>query len=164
MRRIHYAPVTAANYIDAVLTDAADALSFAESIDSGDSFDFFGSTPAPVTQARRAPVRVTAALAATVAATAAAVVVLAPAAHADPVQDQPGGVHVTRISPAPAGPAITVTLSNGKRDQLRPCVYEDGRRCYWQADQMGNGVGSSFVTTRGVRFYVNLTGFVGGAR
>lgn len=78
-------------------------------------------------------------------------------ASADPVEDQPGGVYVSRISPAPAGPAITVTLSSGKRAQLRPCVYEDGRRCYWIGDTFGNGRGSDFLVMSGTVFRIDLS-------
>lgn len=85
------------------------------------------------------------------------------AAHADPVEDQPGGVYVSRISSAPAGPRITVTLSNVRTDQLRPCVVEDGRRCYWNAGTMGNGRGSDFLVLSGVLFRVDLS-WIGDAR
>lgn len=100
-----------------------------------------------------------------ITAAAVALATMAPvgAAHADPVPDAPGGVYVQRISQAPAGPAITVTLSNGKRDQLTPCVYEDGRRCYWQADRRGNGRGSDFLVMSGTVFHMDLS-WIGGTR
>lgn len=95
-------------------------------------------------------------------ALAAAVIVLAPLtptpAHADPTP-APDGLYVVRVDPAPAGPRITVTLSNGATDKLHPCRYEDGRRCFWLAEQRGNRVGRSYVVTRGHVFYLNLTRF-----
>lgn len=41
-----------------------------------------------------------------------------------------------------------VEWSDGKRLTLWPCVFEDSRHCYWQADKMGNKVGTSFVHAR----------------
>ena len=70
-------------------------------------------------------------------------------AYADPVPAAPHGVHVVRIGAGPVGPRIAVTLSNGARDILAPCRYEDGRACYWLATVAGNGRGSSFIVTRG---------------
>lgn len=154
MRQNHWAPVTEATYVDAILTDAADALSFAESIDPREPFDFFGQAAAPVARAGRAPVRVTAALAATLAATAAALVMAPAVAHADPVPDAPGGVYLQVVNQAPVGPRVTVTLSNGRTDVLRPCRFEDGRHCYWDGGTRGNGHGDSFVVTGGRRYMV----------
>lgn len=95
-------------------------------------------------------------------AAVAAVAVLAPAAaHADPTPAVAGGVYVKRVSSKPAGPAITVTLSNGKRDQLSPCVYEDGRHCYWIGSSMGNGIGRDFLVMSGTVFSVDLAWTVG---
>lgn len=85
-------------------------------------------------------------------------------AYADPVDNTDPAVYVSRVAPAPAGPAITVTLSTGKTRELAPCRVEDGRRCYWQADVRGNRIGRSFVVIGGVRYSVNLVGFSGGAR
>lgn len=42
MRKIHWAPVAAATYLDAVLTDAADDLAYAESIRPAGTFAYFG--------------------------------------------------------------------------------------------------------------------------
>ena len=44
MIRRNYAPVTVATYLDAILTDAADDLNFAESLRPIGSFDYFGAT------------------------------------------------------------------------------------------------------------------------
>lgn len=77
-------------------------------------------------------------------------------AHADPVDNTNPAVYVSHMSPQPAGPAVTVTLSTGKVRQLNPCRVEDGRRCYWQADVRGNGIGRSFVVLGGVRYFVNI--------
>lgn len=30
----------------------------------------------------------------------------------------------------------------------RPCVYEDGINCFWNADSMGNGMGHSFYVRK----------------
>lgn len=66
---------------------------------------------------------------------------------ADPI---PGGARdVVAVTSGPVGPRIAVTLSNGARDILRPCAYEDGRHCYWLASEMGNGMGYSLIVTRG---------------
>lgn len=84
-------------------------------------------------------------------------------AYADPVPDKPGGVYVQRIDTRPAGPAIAVTLSNGRTDVLRPCVYEDGRRCYWIGSEFGNGRGSDFLVMSGRVFTMDLS-WIGDAR
>lgn len=76
-------------------------------------------------------------------------------AYADPVPATPDGVHVVKLGAGPVGPRIAVTLSNGARDILAPCRYEDGRACYWDGGEMGNGVGRSFVVTRGRVFTVD---------
>lgn len=66
---------------------------------------------------------------------------------ADPI---PGGARdVVALDAGPAGPAITVHLSNGAADVLRPCKFEDGRHCYWLASERGNGIGRSLIVTRG---------------
>ncbi|WP_289445418.1 hypothetical protein, partial [Klebsiella pneumoniae] len=63
-------------------------------------------------------------------------------------------LHIVRVVPVDSGPLadtglIIVTLSNNKSDLLRPCRTDDGRHCYWDASQRGNGVGDDFITTRG---------------
>lgn len=34
-----------------------------------------------------------------------------------------------------------------------PCVYEDSTMCYWDARQMGNGMGNSFVDIKLFKVY-----------
>jgi ABC-type glycerol-3-phosphate transport system permease component len=36
---------------------------------------------------------------------------------------------------------------------LPPCAMEDSDNCYWDADEMGNGQGRSFITVEGVTIY-----------
>ena len=36
---------------------------------------------------------------------------------------------------------------------LPPCEPEDSTNCYWNAQQMGNGLGTSFVNIDGVYYY-----------
>lgn len=83
------------------------------------------------------------------------------AAHADPVVDHDPDLYVyqiQKVAPNSNSGILLVTLSNGKMDALRPCKYEDGTHCYWVASRMGNGIGRSFIVTRGILFYVNLRG------
>ena len=81
---------------------------------------------------------------------------IAAPANADPVNNNDPALYVSRIVPVDAG--IRVTLSDGHRATLKPCRYEDGRRCYWNAEARGNGIGNSFLVARGTRFYLNLRG------
>lgn len=48
-----------------------------------------------------------------------------------------------------------VEWSDGKRLTLLPCKYEDSRHCYWQADTMGDGYGTSFVHARRKHWFLN---------
>lgn len=89
---------------------------------------------------------------------AVTMVVMASKAIADPTP-APNGLYVKYIEPlGPTGSPWKIRLSNGKTDVIKPCVYEDGRHCYWVADRMGDGKGTSFIVTRGHVFEMNLRG------
>lgn len=36
---------------------------------------------------------------------------------------------------------------------LEPCEYEDSMNCYWNAQEQGNGVGTSFIDIDGTAYY-----------
>lgn len=40
--------------------------------------------------------------------------------------------------------------------RVPPCVYEDQSNCYWNAQQMGNGRGDSFVNLRHRIYYASF--------
>lgn len=48
-----------------------------------------------------------------------------------------------------------VQWSDGEKQTLWPCKYEDSRHCYWDAGQFGNKIGNSFVMTRNHVWYLN---------
>lgn len=81
-----------------------------------------------------------------------AAAVLAPsAAHAVQLESADrtvSNVRVTYVEPVGAR-QLYVELNNGATYRLNPCRVEDGRQCYWDADDMGNGSGSSFVSVSG---------------
>ncbi len=47
-----------------------------------------------------------------------------------------------------------VELNNGAAYKLKPCAFEDSRGCYWDAGEMGNGAGRSFVDIKGTAVYL----------
>jgi hypothetical protein len=53
---------------------------------------------------------------------------------------------------------LYVELNNGAAYRLKPCRVEDGRMCYWDAGDRGNGAGSSFVRVSGRIIYSNKIG------
>lgn len=85
---------------------------------------------------------------------------LVPAAHAD--QLEPADRNVTRVRVTYVEPIgarrLFVELNNGAAYRLNPCRYEDGRQCYWDADDRGNGVGRSFVAVSGRVTYSSMIG------
>jgi hypothetical protein len=90
--------------------------------------------------------------------------VLAPVAPAAAVQlesadRQVDTVRVTYVEPI-GRRALYVELNNGAAYRLKPCRYEDGRMCYWDAGDRGNGIGSSFVRVSG---RIIFSAMVGGA-
>lgn len=103
-----------------------------------------------------------------VAIALATVAALAPmtstAAHAASAPAPTRQVHEV-TDPAP-WPTVTITklinlkhgrayvkLSNGAAFNMRPCRYEDGKRCYWNAAKAGNGLGTSFVRLHNTTMY-----------
>lgn len=48
---------------------------------------------------------------------------------------------------------LFVELNNGAAYRLNPCRVEDGRHCYWDAGDRGNGAGDSFVRVSGRVIY-----------
>lgn len=90
--------------------------------------------------------------------------VLAPAAaHANQLEAADRNVSTVRVSYVePIGAhKLYVELNNGATYRLNACRYEDGRMCYWDAGDMGNGAGNSFVRVSGRIVYSSM---VGGAR
>lgn len=69
-------------------------------------------------------------------------------------------VAVSYVEPVGAR-KLYVELNNGAAFRLNPCRVEDGRQCYWDAGDMGNGAGSSFVRVSGRLIFSDA---VGGAR
>lgn len=69
-------------------------------------------------------------------------------------------VRVTYVEPVGAR-KLYVELNNGAAYRLNPCRVEDGRQCYWDAGDTGNGAGSSFVRVSG---RIIFSAAVGGAR
>jgi hypothetical protein len=69
----------------------------------------------------------------------------------------PTKIWVSKITPVekPHNTVWRVEFSDGKKVVLWPCVYEDSRHCYWQADTMGNGTGRTFLHARQRYFFVN---------
>jgi hypothetical protein len=101
---------------------------------------------------------------------ALALSVVLPAAPAAAEQLEPADRDVTRVRVTyvePAGTrALYVELNNGATYHLNPCRSEDGRQCYWDADDRGNGIGRSYVVVAGRVIYSRLIGAAraGGAR
>lgn len=91
--------------------------------------------------------------------------VLAPVAPATAHQLEPADRHVETVRVSYVEPvgrrALYVELNNGAAYRLKPCRFEDGRMCYWDADDRGNGIGRSFVVVSGRIVY---SAMVGGAR
>lgn len=86
---------------------------------------------------------------------------LAPtAAHAEQIEPADRPVTTVRVTYVePSGPrALYVELNNGATYRLNPCRVEDGRQCYWDADDRGNGAGRSFVVVSGRVIYSRLIG------
>lgn len=69
-------------------------------------------------------------------------------------------VRVSYVEPVGAR-KLYVELNNGAAYRLNPCRHEDGRQCYWDAGDRGNGAGSSFVRVSGRLIYSSM---IGGAR
>lgn len=67
-------------------------------------------------------------------------------------------VRVTYVEPAIGPQDLYVELNNGATYALKPCRFEDGRQCYWDADARGNGVGSSFIVVSGRVIYSRMIG------
>lgn len=65
--------------------------------------------------------------------------------------------YITDLDPITANSKrLYVTMSDGRSTTVTPCVYEDGRRCYWLGDKMGNHRGRDFVHVFGRTFYVDF--------
>lgn len=80
-----------------------------------------------------------------------------PASWVRPGVIEPPVVHVDRLAPTYAErvegtPWLLVEFNDGRLVVLRPCQYEDGRRCWWDAGTSGNGIGRSFVRFAGQMF------------
>lgn len=77
---------------------------------------------------------------------------------ADPVPDNNPRLWVYMVAPVVKGDTVELhtRLSNGRRDVLKPCRYEDGRHCYWVGSSFGNGNGRDFIVTAGTVFYLDL--------
>lgn len=95
------------------------------------------------------------------AALVAAVIVLAPftptPSHAVQLEPADRKVETVRVAYAEhtANGRLFVELNNGAAYRLNPCRYEDGRHCYWDAGNSGNGIGHSFVVVAGRVIYTN---------
>lgn len=92
-------------------------------------------------------------------------VCLAPSAPAAAVQLEAADRHVDTVRVTYVEPVgrrgLFVELNNGAAYRLQPCRVEDGRHCYWDADDRGNNLGRSFVVVAG---RVISSRMVGGAR
>lgn len=53
------------------------------------------------------------------------------------------------------GSRMLVRFSDGSKWSMGPCQYEDSERCYWNAQQRGNGQGHSFVRMFRHTFYLD---------
>lgn len=66
---------------------------------------------------------------------------------------------VTLVAAAPIpAPAHTIPASHAivyRGIALRPCAQEDSNNCYWDAATRGNHQGRSFVTIKGVTYYLS---------
>ena len=84
---------------------------------------------------------------------------LAPAtpAHAEQIEAPDRSVDTMRVSYVePMRGHLYVELNDGSTWTLRPCRFEDGRHCYWDAGTRGNNRGRSFVVVRGTAIYTRL--------
>lgn len=82
---------------------------------------------------------------------------LAPPSPIEFVSAETQKPYVSRVTPVEkrVHTVWRVEWSDGKRLTLWPCKYEDSRHCYWQADTMGNGYGTSFVHARQKHWFLN---------
>ena len=82
---------------------------------------------------------------------------LAPPAPIEFVSAPAAKVWVSKITPIEKTHHTVwkVEFSDGEKQVLWPCKYEDSRHCYWQADVMGNGTGRTFIHTRQRLWWVN---------
>lgn len=84
---------------------------------------------------------------------------LAPApAHAEKLEPADRDVHTVRVTYVErfrVGTLAYVELNDGSTWHLRPCKFEDGRHCYWDAGTFGNHIGRSFIVVRGTRLFTN---------
>lgn len=53
-------------------------------------------------------------------------------------------------------PFLWAEFNDGRVVILRPCKVEDGRRCWWDAANRGNGIGTSFVSYGGRLTFIDL--------
>lgn len=85
------------------------------------------------------------------AVVAAGLALVPGAAHAEQLESADRKVDTVRVTYVePVGRrALFVELNNGAAYRLNPCRVEDGRQCYWDADNRGNGIGRSFVSVGG---------------
>lgn len=75
----------------------------------------------------------------------------------EPADRNVSTVRVSYVEPSGAR-RLYVELNNGAAYRLSPCRVEDGRHCYWDADDRGNGAGRSFVRVSGRTVYSRLIG------
>lgn len=61
----------------------------------------------------------------------------------------PRGLYVARTEQVIGTNLLSVTLSNGAHAVLKPCRFEDGRNCYWDASIRGNHRGRSLIVMKG---------------
>ncbi len=50
----------------------------------------------------------------------------------------------------------TVTVTDERIITLIPCPTEDSDNCYWDAETMGNGQGTSYVSIDGVLYFPEM--------
>jgi hypothetical protein len=66
-------------------------------------------------------------------------------------------LYVSRVTPVDkkVHRVWRVEWSDGVKQTLWPCKFEDSRHCYWDAGIAGNGYGDSFVMSRREVWFLN---------
>jgi hypothetical protein len=79
-------------------------------------------------------------------------------AHAEQIEPADRTVDTMRVTYVERfrfGTLRYVELNDGSTWHLRPCRFEDGRHCYWDAHTRGNHIGRSFIVVRGTTIFTN---------